>query len=43
MHEDRYPQGNLGKIEVSGNARILWQLGRFIRRNGKEKYLPGDA
>src|SRR5216683_7069973 len=37
MHEDRYPQGNLGKIEVSGNARFLWHLavssGETARRN----------
>jgi hypothetical protein len=43
MHEDRYPRGNLGKIEVSGNARFLWYLGHFGGRNGKGQDLLSDA
>src|SRR5439155_14066628 len=31
MRGHRYPPGNLGKIEVPGNARFLWHLRNFAR------------
>jgi len=43
MRGGRYPLGNLGKIEVSGDARFLWYLGRFVGRNGKEQDVQADA
>ena len=36
MRGDRYPPGNLGKIEWSGNAGFLWYFDHFVRRTGKE-------
>ena len=36
MGGDRYPPGNLGKIEVIGNAGFLWYFDHFVWRTGKE-------
>src|SRR6266478_2720211 len=32
MRGDRYPPGNLGKIEGAGNAGFLWYFDHFVRR-----------
>ena len=35
MRGDRYPAGNLGKIEWSGNVGFLWHFDHFCPANGQ--------
>ena len=35
LRRDRYPPGNLGKIEGSGIARSLWNFYHLVRRSGQ--------